>query len=538
MSVRNGIALLVAVFSLAFLAGCGGNGATITKPIPPPTGSFNQSMLNGTYVFSVSGADFQGAPLAAVGTLTANGSGGITGGAVDINDAVSGPSPNLTIGGSSSYNVGLDGRGRATLTVSGGTVILDFVLTSSAHGLVIELDGNASGSGTLDLQTAGVTPTGPYAFILSGASTAGSPWATVGNFTLSGATLAGTDDFNEGGNIPFTAQTLTGNFALGPSATPSTTLTTTTSGAASGFNTLTFDVFAVDATHLKFIEMDSTAILSGDAFSEPSTAMPTGTLAFTMAGELSGGAFASGGFMTLTGTTVTGSEDFASSTGTSTQSTPATFSATLTSDSTHAGRFTFGSFGTFFPSNPTYAAYPSSGGLLLLEIDASGIATGAAYTQTAPVPTFASAQGYGLNLSGFNLTSTVEVDDIAEFTAGSNGTVTSGIIDENYPGANPPLFDLALSNGTYGTIDSLGRFGLSANAGNSNISTLNTGFALTFYAVDGTTFPFIELDGGQVSTGVIVLQNPSAAPSAAAAQAQMFIARPPIRAHANWQKKN
>ena len=530
MSVRNRIALLYALFALTFLMACGGGGS-VTKPVAPPTGSFNQSMLNGTYVFSVSGADFQGAPLTAAGTFTANGSGGITAGTVDINDAVSGPFPNLTIGGGSSYNVGVDGRGRATLAVSGSpfssNLSLDFVLTSSSHGLVIELDGNASGSGTLDLQSAGAVPNGTYAFLLSGSSTSGSAWATVGNFTVSGTTIAGLDDFNEGGLLSFPNQALTGSLVLGPSAIPSTVLTT------AGFNSLTFDVFAIDATHLKFIEMDNTAILSGDAFSQTTATITTGTLAFTMSGVLSNAPFAAGGFMLTNGAGgITGTEDFADGNTVSTQSTPGSFSASYTAGGT--GRFTLGSF-TTFAGGTSYAAYPSSGGLLLLEIDSSGITTGAAYTQTSPLPAFASAQGYGLNLSGFNLSSQVEVDDIAEFAA-NNGTLTAGIIDENYPSANPPLFDLALSNGNYAAIDSLGRYGLSANAGNSSLSTLNGGFILTLYTVDGTTFPFIELDGGQLSTGVVVLQNPSAAASAAAAQSHMYIPQPMIRTHANRRK--
>jgi hypothetical protein len=179
--------------------------------------------------------------------------------------------------------------------------------------------------------------------------------------------------------------------------------------------------------------------------------------------------------------------------------------------------------------------------LLLLQIDSAGITVGAAYPQTAGA-TFAASQGYGLNLSGVNLGaatgSASEVDDIAEFTAGSNGTLTAGIIDENFPGATSPLFDLALSSGTYGTIDSLGRIGLSAVAGNNNVSTLNGGLTLTLYAVDGKTFPFIEMDGGQIATGVVVLQNSSASGAGIVSPSQMFTMPPLIHSHALRQKKN
>ena len=112
-------------------------------------------------MFSVAGTDVQGAPYAIVGSFTANGSGGngqggITGGTIDLNDpALSAPVANAAIS-SSSYSVGVDGRGKATLNTSSpfGTIVLDFVLQDSAHGLVTEFDGNASGSGTLDVQTA------------------------------------------------------------------------------------------------------------------------------------------------------------------------------------------------------------------------------------------------------------------------------------------------------------------------------------------------------------------------------------------------
>ncbi len=59
----------------------------------------------------------------------------------------------------------------------------------------------------------------------------------------------------------------------------------------------------------------------------------------------------------------------------------------------------------------TFAAYPSSGGTQLLEIDGLGITGGVAYPQSNT--SFASGQGYGLNLTGSNGS---EVDDIAEFT--------------------------------------------------------------------------------------------------------------------------
>jgi hypothetical protein len=164
---------------------------------------------------------------------------------------------------------------------------------------------------------------------------------------------------------------------------------------------------------------------------------------------------------------------------------------------------------------------------------------GAAYAQTAGA-TFAPSQGYGLNLSGSNLSAgagaLVEVDDIAEFSAVSSGTTVTGVTDENFAPGGAPNSSLKLS-GTYGPPDSNGRGQIAANAGNTTNGTLNGGFGITFYTLDGTTFPFIESDGGQVAAGVFVLQNASASSSAALAKSHMFIVQPLVRPRAARQKQ-
>ena len=57
MSLRTRYILpVIALFSLAFLvAACGGSGTH--SATPPPSGGFSNSNLNGTYTFSVAGAD-------------------------------------------------------------------------------------------------------------------------------------------------------------------------------------------------------------------------------------------------------------------------------------------------------------------------------------------------------------------------------------------------------------------------------------------------------------------------------------------------
>ena len=542
MSLRNRIFLPIILSAFGVSLGCGGNGVTITRPTPPPTGGFSQSNLNGTYVFSSSGTDTNGFAYAMVGTFSANGSGGISGGVLDINDAgfsasspVINPVANASIT-SGSYTLGVDGRGQIKLsnnTPFGPQIILDFVLQDSTHGLVTEFDGNASGSGSLDLQASGTTPTGSYAFIFSGAY-GNSFIATIGNFTLNGSAMSGLQDLNAQG-IPYAGETLSGAFALGPSSTPATQISSAISGSSPNF-VITYDVFAIDATHLKFIEMDANGTLSGDAFAQSSTTFPTGTLAFTLLGSTSSAVIGAGGFMVTdgSGNITNASTEDVNNTGFVSASF-INFSGTYTAGGT--GRYTLGSFVNFV-GGTEYVAYPSNGGVLLLEMDPAGMMAGAAYPQTAGA-TLDSSQGYAMNMSGINLGlatgQSAEVDDIAEFATASSGGTLTGITDENFAPGSSPIYALALS-GNYNTPDSNGRGQLGASAGNSTTSTLNGGFNLTYYAVDGTTFPFIETDNGQVTAGVFVKQNSSAS-SSAATRAHMYVLPPMAHSRFAWKQK-
>jgi hypothetical protein len=164
---------------------------------------------------------------------------------------------------------------------------------------------------------------------------------------------------------------------------------------------------------------------------------------------------------------------------------------------------------------------------------------GAAYPQSST--SFASSEGYGLNLSGANTSgatgvSEVEVDDIAEFTANSSGSTITGVIDENFETTGGPNPGISLT-GTYTTPGPDGRAQLALTAANNSNSTLNPTPTLTFYTVDGTTFPFIESDtNDQTATGVFVEQNPTASGSSAkpaiARAHSLIVTSPVIRPHA------
>lgn len=538
MSLPNRVGLFVGVSILVVLTGCGGNGNGVTNPTPPPNGSFGNANLSGTYVFSVSGIDANGAAYAALGTFSANGKGGISGGTMDLKDGSITPTsavPNSAISGGS-YKIGVDGRGTAQLNTSTplGQIVLDFVLQDGSHGMVTEFDSDATGSGTLDLQTANTTPKGSYTFSFTGSDANGNLFATVGDFAVgTNGTIAGLEDFNDSG-VPYPSEALSGQLTLGPSSSPSTQL------ATENF-TLTYDVYAIDAAHLKFIEMDSTQnFFSGDAYAQTGTTIPAGTFAFTMEGSndpSTGNASAVGGFFVTDGNgnfTNTSSVDLVNNS-TASQS-PISFTGTYAAAGT--GRFALDL--TSFQEGAQYVAYPYNGGLFVMELDTGSVLTGAAYPQSST--TLASGQGYGLNLTGINPgtnlglgASPVEVDDIAEFATSSSGSTITGVLDENFEPNGGPDYGISLS-GQYSGPDSSGRGAISATASNSSNSSLNGGFNLTFYTVDGTSYPFIETDGGQVTAGVFVKQSPSS--SSAAVQASHLFVMPQIaRLHGALRKK-
>ena len=106
------------------------------------------------------------------GSFIADGNGNITSGTEDVNSGASGGSANTAIQ-ASTYTVGPDGRTTANITTGMGTgVVWQFALVSNQHALMIRLDGNATGSGTIDQQNPidfnSPFPLGNYAFGLSG----------------------------------------------------------------------------------------------------------------------------------------------------------------------------------------------------------------------------------------------------------------------------------------------------------------------------------------------------------------------------------
>jgi hypothetical protein len=465
--------------ALVVITGCGGGGSL---SFPPPQGGFTNASLSGPYAFSYIGSD-AGGFLAVAGSFQADGNGHITSGTEDINSA-SAINTNAAVSGT--YTVRADGRGSATLNSSAGNSTLDFVLIASGHALVIRFDTNATGSGTIDLQTpsafSNAALAGSFAFSLAGIDTIGNPLAVAGNFTADAAgNISGLDDSNDNGGI-ITSDPLTGTIPVAATGRGTATLNTVR-------GVLTFAYYVVDATHLKLVETDASFVLGGEAFRQTgpfSNASVSGPFAFTIAGAdlLSATPFAAGGVLTSdgAGTVTSGLEDFNDA---GLVTTGVGFTGNYTMAANGRGTLTLTSTsGTF-----TFVIYPSSGGVLVLETDIKFLTTGTALQQTGPF-TGASLSGtYGLNFSG--ATSSGEIDSVAQFTADGVNKL-NGIIDLNNTGSitfGQPL------TGTF-TVAANGRATMPLQ---TPLATQN----MAVYIVNGNRALFIELDSSLVAAGEI-----------------------------------
>ncbi len=434
--------------------------------------------------------------------------GTISSGTVDIMNP-SGPITGSSLASKSNYSITPDGRGVARLFVANGTsVILSeidiaFVLTSSSHGTVIRFDANGTGSGSIDLQSGALTQTAltasPYVFLLSGGDRNNAALSMAGAFTLdaSGTITSGVADFNADG-VSSAQLTLSGSVTAGTGSAPGQAILTTAAG------TFTFSVYAIDATHLKFIEIDGQDILVGDAFDQSSTTMPAGTLVFTMTGlDNSANLMAIGGLMDSDGSSLitNGSEDVNDGGVVDNGTNPAQpFAFTGTFASTGGGRYQVTL--SNYVGGSVFAAYPSSAGVLMLEMDnVSGAVTAGVAVPQQSGATVSASKGYGLNLTGEDLSgfSAVELDEVAEFK--TTTTDMTGLADQN-DGGN-----------SIGTVNLHGSYNLSNGLGSA---TFTSGVPdLFFYPVDSSTAFFITTDPTIAAVGSFTMQS---APGSAAAQ--------------------
>jgi hypothetical protein len=515
--------------AVTIVAASGGNNGSATATILFSNASLN-SFANAAnpqpYAIAYSGHEGSGF-FSVAGSFLADGNGNITGGTEDVIGGNSSGPMNTAIQ-ASTYTVGPDGRTTAMITTGlGSGVVWQFVLASNQHALMIEFDKNASASGTIDQQDTGqfsaAFALGNYSFGLSGIDTKHHPTGVAGRVFANGNETfplgSGILDLNDSGasttptNV--TDMQVQGGFTTPDPATGRGTLTLncpsfdTVLGATTGIaGTLNFVYYVIDATHLKVVEADSTATLSGDFYSAPPiSANMAGTQVFVVAGLDNGGnPFGMGGAFVSSGTGVLDLNDNGTLTSPPKGGTNIT-SAAPSLDAT-TGRINLAmsiSASTSFQ----FAAYlfnytPSDGlastGAVLLEIDSKmAVGNGVAFTQTGA----SGPQGsFALNLAGVALSGGNGGQDMdGQITTGNSGALT-GTVDINDAANSGNLVsgEPLTSASTIATVGINGR---------GNPLTLTNKFetnTLAYYVVDENTALLVEMDGNRVMTGMLASQ--------------------------------
>jgi len=208
--------------------------------------SFSNSSLKGNYILSLSGVDGNGNSFYAVGAITADGNGNITGSEEDLNDVTSGYLQATS--GTGTYNVGSDGRGTLNLNNAIGSFQFAIAMKALDNAVLNEIDNTVvAATGNLEAQTSSIAvPAGNYAFGFSGSGLGCGPFNSAGIFAFNGGTLGGVQDLNCGGLIT-TNRTVTGSYGgidgLGRG--------TGSFGSSSGTSNMIY--YVVSGSHFRFL---------------------------------------------------------------------------------------------------------------------------------------------------------------------------------------------------------------------------------------------------------------------------------------------
>lgn len=251
---------------------------SVTLTVQARTCAANAALLNGPYAFLLQGFELSGrSGIAAVGSLTADGCGNVTGGEADYYFGPTLAGHATSLGGT--YTIGDDHRGKLSLTV--GTLGKTFAVALgrigggiAAKGSLVEMGTPAVTvmSGSLWRQdasafTAGAIA-GPYAFVLNGWNGSGPREAMGGTAQADGAghLTNGVLDDKRFGSAPVLGTAWTGSLGA-PAASGRAALTATALTGASGVGVL----YVVNAGQVIVLISDATApgrVLSGSMLAQ------------------------------------------------------------------------------------------------------------------------------------------------------------------------------------------------------------------------------------------------------------------------------
>jgi hypothetical protein len=283
------------VFSANGTAGAYTVTATVAGVATPANFSLTNSstvVTSKTYVFYLSGEENPNTfSYGLAGAVQIDSTGNVLGGEQDYNDGEGNISSDTINGGSLSVN-GTTGQGTLTLITNNtnrgvqGSETVGVQFVNLNHALIVQFDGTATSSGSLDLQTLPTALSGGYAFTLAGLDPSQLPVALGGVFTISGTSLNGSFDTNDNGtvtqNVPLSGTlTTVDSFGRG-------TITTNSIYSSS----VTLNYYVVGPEVLRIIDVDTSTFDSaiGSAFGQgvnatSATNASLGSSVFGIAGD-------------------------------------------------------------------------------------------------------------------------------------------------------------------------------------------------------------------------------------------------------------
>ncbi|HXM98816.1 MAG TPA: hypothetical protein VN982_10105 [Candidatus Dormibacteraeota bacterium] len=224
-------------------------------------------LFKGSYTFLLRGYDITGSPMAMAGSVTADGSGKITAGEVDIDNGggiTYVPSPAT---GNYSIDPSFHGVTRGTINITSFTfpnstvnIALKFALSADGkRGTAVEFDGAGfRNSGTILLQDptalSAANAAGTYAFGLDSDAPVGGRTVEAGQFILGASGITGgvVDLAKDGDATPkYSAAPITAGPATKPDSSGRGTFTLTVMG-----DPIQYAYYVVDATQLNLIQID------------------------------------------------------------------------------------------------------------------------------------------------------------------------------------------------------------------------------------------------------------------------------------------
>lgn len=520
----------------ATVAEAGGN----VNAMATATIVYSDHSLDGPYAFSYTGNDTAGF-LAVAGSFVTDGNGKIISGVEDVQSSLTGVSAALPIDGTrSTYSVGSDGRGTASVTTSRGTDAWSFVLSTNQHAEMIRFNTNDSGGGAIDQQSLnGLTNStsvisGRYAFALLGVDASFDPLGMAGEFSADGsgnfpntnAILDVNDNGISGGTVTRRDTTLAGSYAFDP-ANPDTgrgTIVLQSATTGTGKNARTFAFYtvgtatnssnAIVVSQFHLVEIDGAASVAGDMFlASTNPGLASANYVITAGGESSAGAYASGGVFASDGVSTTSNGVLDINNAGAYNKGPSLTSCSFTTDAT-TGRVDL----TLCPSGfsaDEFAAYPTAvGTVLMLELDTSAVATGWAYQQCGPqsagcaaASPSLTAASVGLGLDGQGLfhnppaTAASYQPDLDGEAQLSGLSITGGNLDINNFGAVFQADPLGSTGSSIASPASNGR-GTATLAPTNPTAT----YDLVYYLIDDNTALLLSSSQSPVAIGRVARQ--------------------------------